>query len=293
MLAPFRIHEPTTVRDASLLLLEHGDAAAIYAGGTELLLLMKDGLVHYPHLVNIKTIAGLDQVALQDENGSRTLTLGPLLTHRALARSATLREQAPLIAQVAERVANARVRAAGTLGGNLCFGEPHSDPATLLLAWDAVMELTSTDGSRRVPAISFFVGLLQTARQPHEVLTSVAVPLLPAHAGAAYEKFALHERPSVTVAAVVYLRDGAIAQARLAVGSVGPTPLRIGEAEEALAGDRPAESAFSHAAALAARTVSPVDDLYGSAEYKRHLVRVLAARALSAASEQAARRERA
>jgi carbon-monoxide dehydrogenase medium subunit len=292
MLAPFRIHEPATVQDASCLLLEHGDEAAIYAGGTELLLLMKDGLVHYPHLVNIKTIAGLDQVAIQAENGAGTLTLGPLLTHRAISRSEMIREQAPLIAQVAERVANARVRAAGTIGGNLCFGEPHSDPATLLLAWNAVMELTSTDGSRQVPAESFFVGLLQTARQPHEVLTSISVPLLPASAGAAYEKFALHERPSVTVAAIVYLREGAIAQARLAVGSVGPTPLRSAGAEEALAGAVPGEGAFSHAGALAARAVSPVDDLYGSAEYKRHLVQVLAARALAAAAERAGRENR-
>jgi carbon-monoxide dehydrogenase medium subunit len=188
-------------------------------------------------------------------------------------------------------VANARVRAAGTLGGNLCFGEPHSDPATLLLAWDAVMELTSADGSRRVAADAFFVGLLQTARQPHEVLTSITVPLLPAHAGAAYEKFALHERPSVTVAAVVHLHEGTIEQARLAVGSVGPTPLRIREAEQILAGAAPTERAYGHAAALAARTVSPVDDLYGSVEYKRHLVRVLTAQALAAAAAQAGTRE--
>lgn len=282
MLAPFAIHEPATVGEASRLLLDLGAEAAAYAGGTELLLLMKEGLIHYPHLVNIKTIPGLDGI---DVSSDDSLTLGALVTHRRVATSPAIRDRAPLLAEMAARVANTRVRSAGTLGGNLCFGEPHSDPATLLLAWDAVVELRSTEGARSLPLAAFLVGLLQTARQPHEILTAIQVPPLPPTMSGAYEKFSLHERPTVTVAALLDLRDdGLIQGARLAVGSVGPVPIRVPQAEALLAGAPPSPRAFAQAAALAAAAVVPADDLYGSEDYKRHLVGVLAARALARAA---------
>jgi len=286
MLGVFSIDEPTTVQEASNLLDRFGTDATAYAGGTELLALMKEGLVRYSRLVDLKSIPGLAEVSIDDER--RTLTIGALATHRELARSRVVNEYAPLLAGMEARVANVRVRAAGTIGGNLCFAEPHSDPATLLMAWGALLELASARGVREAPIEDFFVGFLETARRPDEILTAVRVPLQPGPgAGGAYEKFSLHERPTVTVAALLQLQAGLVSETRLAVGSAGPVPLRIGVAEQFLHGVTPAEHAFAEAGELAARAIDPVNDLYGSVEYKRHLVRVLVKSALSAAAQQA------
>lgn len=286
MLRPFEIHEPGTVEEASVLLAQFGFDAAIYAGGTELLLIMKEGLAHFPHLVNIKTIPGLDEIALSTEGDE--LQIGPLATHWELERSPTVKKHAPLFAEVESQVANTRVRAMGTIGGNLCFAEPHSDPATLLLAWGATLELSSADAQRQLPAADFTLGMFETARQPDEILTRIRLPLLSENTAGAYRKFSTHERPMATVAALLEVKDGMIEHARLAVGSVGPVPIRASEAEELLRGQGAEEAAFSTAGELAASASDPIDDLHGSAEYKRHLVRVLTTQALEQAAKRAA-----
>lgn len=277
------IHEPATVEEASEMLAEYEYDASVYAGGTELLILMKQGLVRYPHLINIKTIPDLDDISV-DENAGQ-LSIGTLVTHYRLERSRMVKQYAPLLAEVESMIANVRVRAAGTIGGNLCFGEPHSDPATLLLAWGASLELGSSRGRRTVPAEDFFIGLFATAREDDELLTRVTVPLLPTNVAGAYEKFSVHERPTTTAAAFVGTDEsGIIEEARLAIGSVGPAPARVAGAEEVLRGERPSEDLFAAAADEAAQAADPVNDHYGSVEYKRHLVRVLTARALNNAA---------
>ncbi len=285
MLDVFEIHEPATVSAAAEMLAHYGFDAAIYAGGTELLLLMKAGLVHYPHLIDIKTVPHLDTITLDTER--QALRIGPLVTHHRLEHAPLVHQHAPLLAEVESRIANLRVRAAGTLGGNLCFAEPHSDPATLLLAWGATLELTGPGGTRAVPAAEFFVGLFETIRQPDEILTGITIPLLQAGTGGAYEKFSLHERPTVTVAALLHIQDGVIDDARIALGSVGPMPVRVTAAEDMLRGERPAADLFAAAAEAAHQAADAVDDLYGSAQYKRHLARVLTTRALQAAAQRA------
>jgi carbon-monoxide dehydrogenase medium subunit len=280
MLRPFHIHQPQTVEAASHLLREHGSEAAAYAGGTELLLVMKEGLARFRHLVDLKTIPGLNQIELQEN----TLVIGALTTHRQLERSAVVREHVPALAELEGGLANTRVRAAGTLGGNLCFAEPHSDPATFLLAWGASLVLTSAGGQREVPIEDFFQDVLQTAREPDEILTAVRLPLKSGAVRGSHQRFRLQERPTATVAAVLELHDGVIADARLALGGVSPVPRRASEAEAALRGQRPGEAAFQSAAQAAGRAADAVDDLYGSAEYKRHLVSVLAGRALADAA---------
>lgn len=283
MLGVFEIHEPESVAEASSLLAEYGFDAAVYAGGTELLLVMKEGLVHYPHLVNVKTIPGLSDVAVEDGH----LAVGPLATHYQLERSAVVKEHALLLAEVEAMVANVRVRAAGTIGGNLCFAEPHSDPATLLMAWGATIELASADGSREMPIDEFLLGLFETARQEDEILTAIRMPLLPDGMVGAYQKFTTHERPTASVAALLKMSDGVVEDARLSIGSVGPAPARVPAAEDALRGEKPGQAAFEAAAEEAFRAADPVGDIYGSADYKRNLIRVLTNRALVAAAERA------
>lgn len=281
MLSAFRMHEPTTVAEASALLAEYGEEAAVYAGGTELLVLMKEGLSHYPHLVNIKKILGLDGIGLSDDQSS--LLIGALATHRRLERSLLVRERLPLLAEVEAQVANVRVRSVGTIGGNLCFAEPHSDPATLLVALGATLELRSASDRREVHAGDFFVGLLETVRRPDELLTGIRVPLLAASTGVAYERFKQHERPTATVAVLLDITDDVVNSARLVVGSVGPIPLRPEAAETLLRGQRPSPGLFAEAAGRVAEAAEVLDDPFDSVEYKRHLVRVLAERALQAA----------
>ena len=285
MLDRFTIHEPATVAEASALLAGYGPEAAIYAGGTELLVVMKERLAHFPHLVNIKTIPGLDEISL-DTTGD-ALTIGPLATHRMIERSPLVRERAPLLAALAARVANVRVRAAGTIGGNLCFAEPHSDPATLLLAWGATLTLISEGGARDIPAEEFFLGVLETARRHEEVLTAIRVPLLPPAAGSAYERFTTHERPTATVAVVLRIAADEVAEARIVAGSVGQRPGRLPLAEAVLVGQRPAPALFASAAERARDEVEVSEDPFESGDYKRHLVRVLTERALTAAAERA------
>lgn len=272
MLAPFQIHEPSTVQEASDLLARHGDEAAIYAGGTELLVLMKERLAHFPHLVNIKTIPGLDEIRLDGDE----LVIGALATHRRIARSEVVEAAFPALAELERQIANVRVRNAGTIGGNLCFAEPHSDPATLLIALDARFTLASASGERTVTAETFFTGFLETDRKPGEILTEIRIPRLPDGARVAYERFKTHERPAATVAVARMPGD-----ARIVVGSVAAVPARMRSAEAALnAGKSTAE-----VAQLAAAEIEPTEDVFESADYKRHLVEVLVRKALAAAGE--------
>ena len=146
MLRPFKLHEPETVAEAVSLLGQFGWEAGVYAGGTELLLAMKEGLLSYSHMVNIKTVSGLGQIDYNPDG--RELRIGATVTHRSLEQSPVVKSEFPLIAQAEAGVANVRVRNVGTIGGNLCFGEPHSDPDTFLLLYDAQLTAQGSAGAR-------------------------------------------------------------------------------------------------------------------------------------------------
>jgi carbon-monoxide dehydrogenase medium subunit len=281
----FSIHQPHSVEEASALLARFGPDAAIYAGGTELLIVMKERLAHFPHLVDIKQISGLKAIDFDAE--LRELSIGAVATHRDLERSAVVRERCPALGMMAAAVANIRVRNAGTIGGNLCFAEPHSDPATLLTALDARLTLTSTTGTRQLPMASFITGLMGTARHHDEVLVSIAVPEPPANAGVAYERFKLHERPTAAVAAVIGVDDGTITDARIVAGSVGERPQRLSETETILRG-QPAEGSTATIAADVIRDeVETSGDVFESEAYTRQLARTVGRRAVATALQRA------
>lgn len=287
MLPPFLLDEPTTVSDASALLARYGDSARLYAGGTELLLAMKEGLLHYERLINIKLIPELAGHTF--EHG--VLRIGAATTHRLLERSALLRTHFPTIARMEAQVANIRVRQVGTLGGNLCFAEPHADPGTLLQVYDAYVEIARQGGKRTLALEEFFVGPFEVALAADEILTAIYVPPLSDQTAAAYLKFGLLERPSVGVAVAVTALAEGIPEVRIAVGCVGPTPRRIREAEALLSGQDvgAARAALGAAGTLAGKAAEAVTDLHGSAEYKEYLVGVLLRRAFEQAYAQAVR----
>jgi aerobic carbon-monoxide dehydrogenase medium subunit len=285
-LPAFEIHSPLSVEEATDLLERHGDDAIPYSGGTELLLLMKLGFADYTHLVDVK---GIDELRRLDvEDGA--LSIGAAVTHRELEVSPLVRGQWPALAEMERDVANVRVRTSGTLGGNLCFSDPHSDPATFLLAADAQVVCQRGGGTpRSLPLRDFLRGPFQTALQPGELLVSVRLPCPPAGAAMAHRKLAFHERPAATVSCLARLEGRRVAEARVAVGSVGVVPVRAVRAEQLLTGievgdDRALESAGEAAAAEA----EPVEDANGSIEYKRNLVHVLVKRCFAEAAERAA-----
>lgn len=279
MLRRFRLEEPETVKGASDLLTRYGESARVYAGGTELILAMKEGFIQYERLINIKNITGLDQVKLEDG----AVRVGALSTHRKLECSPQIQEYLPVLVQMERNVANIRVREVGTIGGNLSFAEPHADPGTLLLVLGASLVAERASSTREIAMEKFFVDAYETCLEEDELLTEIRVPLLSARSGVRYLKFGHLERPSVGVA-LLLTADGngeSIKDARLAVGCVGPKACRIEEAEEVLKdkGFEEASRLLGRAGEIAARVPQAISDLHGSADYKEHIVQVLLRRA--------------
>jgi carbon-monoxide dehydrogenase medium subunit len=287
-LPPFTVHRAQTVEEATDLLGRLGDDAVVYCGGTELLLVYRFGFADYPHLVDIKAIEELQGIAIAGDE----LRIGATATHREIERSPIVLEHAPALAAMERHVGNVRVRNQGTIGGNLCFADPHSDPATFLIA--AGGSVTARGGgatARRIPMEDFVRGPFETALEPGELLVAVHVPRPRAGTALVHRKLSFHERPAITVAVHLAVDGGRVTEARLAVGSVGVAPVRAHAAEAHLLGlDAAAPDAAALAAAgeAAAEASAPVDDANGSAEYKGQLVRVLGVRSIREAITQAA-----
>lgn len=279
MFRPFELVEPTTLSEAFGCLETYPEEARVYAGGSELLLVMRLGLLHPKFLVNIKNIPGMDRLEL--ENGD--LKLGSLVTHRTLEVSPLVKEKFALIAQMESKVANVRVRNVGTLGGNLAFAEPHSDPATLFLIYEAQVSLQSNQGRREVPLDKFLIGPYETVMEPSEILTEVRIPALPHGMKGAYIRWGVLERPTLNVAVGVRQgNDGVLDSVRIAVGSVGPVPMRIQELEESLRGMNVVVACahIANSGAMLRERLAPVSDIHGSEEYKVYMTKTLLQRVL-------------
>jgi carbon-monoxide dehydrogenase medium subunit len=286
MLRRFRLEEPESVKEVSELLGRFGESAKVYAGGTELLLAMKEGLVQYERLVNIKRLKGLNEVKL--ENGA--IKIGALCTHHDLEMSTVLQQNLPALVKLEENVANVRVRQVGTFGGNLCFAEPHADPGTLLMALDATLIAEKTSSKREIAAEDFFVDAYETCLEADEVLTGIQLPAAASKSGVAYLKFGYLERPSVGVAVALTLTGGgkSVGDIKIAVGCAGPAPKRVAEAEALLKGKSADEATqnLQKAGAVAGSAAQAISDLHGSKEYKEHIVGVLLKRAFQSALSQ-------
>jgi carbon-monoxide dehydrogenase medium subunit len=281
MLRPLRVSQPTTVTEASAELARLGEDAKVYAGGTELILLLRLGLVHYTHLVDVKKIPTLGELAWD----GKTMHIGAAVTHRRLERSADIAEHLPLLHHATAQVANVRVRNVGTLGGNLCFGDPHSDPAPALLVYNTRVTIGHHGGTRSIGLDEFFVGLYETALAPNELVVAVEVEPMPPGVSSAYLRCARMERPSLAAAVAAVQRDGRLAQVRLAVSCIGPVPMRLQELEARLEGATLTEgqAILWQAQRHYEEILQPVDDVHGSVAYKTYLTGVLLGRVLAQA----------
>jgi len=278
MLNPLQLVQPTTVADASKALGAYGERAQIYAGGAELLLLLRHRLLHSEVLVDVKKIERLHGVTA--EHG--VLRIGACVTHHLIENSALVRDHAPSLAYAESQVANVRVRNQGTLGGNLAFNDPHSDPGTVLLIHNAAVRVGNERGERRIALNDFFRDMYATALEPGELLLEVEIPTLPHGMKSAYLRLHRYQRPTLGAAAAARLNDGIVDEVRLAVGCVGPKAQRLTALEAKLKGTKPSEArkVLADHGNYLRELLRPVDDLLGSADYKLYMAGVMLGDAL-------------
>jgi aerobic carbon-monoxide dehydrogenase medium subunit len=276
----FDLVEPTSLEDACGLIANNDDAKAI-AGGTALLTLIKHGIFVPKTLVNLRKIQAASDISYGAQTGLR---IGALSTIYDIEASPLVRQHYAVLAEACHVVANIRIRNMATIGGNLAHGDYQSDPPTVLVALEAVVELLSRTGMRRMKLSDFVKGSYETAIEPGELVSALIVP--PAdHLRGTYTKFTAgssEERPCVGIAALASMDEGVCSELRLVVGAVSPKPVRLQSGESIARGERLTQELIERIAQNAGRNVDPIDDLRGTADYKRHLVHVLTRRALSA-----------
>jgi carbon-monoxide dehydrogenase medium subunit len=285
---PFTFHAPETLDEALTLLHDHGEDAKVMAGGTALVIMMKQRLVVPDVLISLHRVRGYDRAEVT--NG--TLRLGSLLTHRAAEVSPLLHTHVPVLADTYRQVATVRVRNMATVGGALTHADPNQDPPVTLLALDAQVRLTSRRGQRDVPLQDFFTDYYETVLQPDELLTEIHVPIPQPHTGSVYVKFlprTADDYATVSVAASIRVNPstGACEDCRIAMGCVGVTPMRAPQAETLVRGQQRTEELLRAAGAAAQTITDPLSDTRGSASYKRAMAGVFVRRALAQAWEKA------
>lgn len=280
---------PTTLHEAVGLLTEHGPQARVLAGGTDLLLRLKSGQWRPRYVVNIKRIPGLDEISFDPVRGLR---LGALVTAAALARSAVVRAHYPALTQGAGVMASVQIRNLATVGGNLCNAAPSADLAPPLMALDGAAVIVGPQGQRRLSLDEFFLGPGQTALAPGELLVAVEAPPPQPGSAAVYLKNSPRRAMDIAVVGVAVAMTGSPGSAsdlhcedvRIVLGAVAPTPLRTRQAEAQLRSREITEENIAQAARTAAQEARPIDDVRGSAWYRRRMVEVLTRRGLGQVS---------
>jgi carbon-monoxide dehydrogenase medium subunit len=281
---PFEYRTPKNLKEVHATMKEFGPDAKLIAGGTALVIMMKQRLVRPSCLVSLRSVRGLNGIELKDGG----LRIGGLATHREVETSSLVRRRLPLLAETYHHVATIRVRNMATVGGGLAHADPNQDPPPTLMALGATVKATSANGSRVIPLDGFFTDYYETVLNPDEIITEIFVPKLPPNSGAAYLKFlprTADDYATVSAAAVLVLDKNKkiINDVRIALGSVGTTPIRATAAEAVLRGQPLKAEAFAAAAEKAKQAVDPVSDFRGSAAYKKDMAGVFVRRALEKA----------
>jgi aerobic carbon-monoxide dehydrogenase medium subunit len=275
----FYFYAPQTLDEALTLLDEHQDDGRAMAGGTALIVLMKQSLLDADHLISLARVPGLSSIRVEADG----LHIGALTRHREVETSSLVRQYAPLICDVYRNVATVRIRNVATVGGGIAHADPAQDPPPGLIALDAKLRLVSKGGERTLPINEFFQDYYETAIQPGELLTEVIVPPVAADARTIYLKFlprTADDYATVAVAAKAQLEDGTVRNLRVALGAAGPTPVHATNVEQALEGRQATPDNIRRAAETVADQVDPLDDFRGSSDYKRDMAVVFTRRAL-------------
>lgn len=276
--AKFDYHAPTTVEETVDILRDSPEEAKILAGGQSLVPSMNFRLARPTILVDINNVEGIDGVSV---SGDR-LSIGTLVRHRRLEQSVTNDPVGSLLSAAAHFVGHLPIRTRGTFGGSICHVDPAAEWCLIATALDAEMVAMSVEGQRRIAAADFFETVFTTSLQPDEMLTEVTLPLLGGDARIGFAEFSRRAGDFAIVAAAVAISvtDGIIRSASLGLGGVGPTAVRALEAETVLVGHAPSRRLFDEAGTIAAANVEPLEDIHGSADYRKDLVRAMVRKAL-------------
>ena len=286
----FEYHAPTSLNEAISLLQEYGEAARPLAGGTDLVVQMKEKATKFAapsHIVSLLRVPELSGVSFSESEGLR---IGAGATMSQVADSPIIRERYRAIAEGAALVGSIQTMNMATVGGNLCNAAPSADIAPPLLALEAEAVIVGPSGRRKLVLEEFFLGPGKTALAADELLAEVRVPLPPPGTGSAYDRHTPRKQMDIAVvgvAAALTMAGERIERVRVALGAVAPTPVRAPQAEAALEGQAPSDELFARAADVSAAECSPIADLRGSAEFRRHIVRVMTKRMLREALDRA------
>ena len=282
----FEYLTPSNISDAVALLQKHGDEAKILAGGHSLIPAMRLRLAEPGYLIDISGIGGLDYI--QEESGQ--LRIGAMTCEAALEESEIVRSQYPLLLDTAKMIADPSVRNMATVGGNLAHGDPANDHPATMLALRASVVAEGPNGTREIKIDDFFPDFFTTALSEDEILTEIRIPTPPSASGGAYLKIERKVGDYAAAAVACQLNidsSGSIENIGLGLTNVGSTPIRASSAEELLKGKKPDENMLAEAGRLAAADSEPMEDLRGSAEYKRALVNELTQRAIKLSLQRA------
>jgi carbon-monoxide dehydrogenase medium subunit len=272
---------PDSLEETLGLLTDRPDDAVAVAGGTSLVILMKQQLIRPMLLVGL---GGLSELRGIENTADGGLSIGAFTTHRAIETSPSVADYSPGLAHAFGEIATVRIRNQATLGGNLAHADPAQDPPPVLLAHDASVVVAGLDSRREIPMSSFFVDFFETALRPGELITRIVLPPRPRGSRAGYVKYlprTQDDYATVSIAASAHIDAyGRWHSVRIGIGSGGPVPMRALLAEAALEGLQPGPSDLAVAADLVGEAVDPIDDLRGSASYKRRMAGVWTRRAL-------------
>jgi aerobic carbon-monoxide dehydrogenase medium subunit len=281
--APFEYYAPSAVDEALALLNAHGADAKPLAGGQSLIPMLALGLAGPAVVVDLNR---LDELRGVRREGA-WLRIGALVRHRALERGEDDLSLCPLLQEAAALIGNVRVRTMGTIGGSLAHADPAAELPAVVRALDGELIVRGPDGERTIAAAQFFTGVLTTTLQPGELLVAVRIPVPLNQTGYAVEEFSRRAGDFAIVAAVAVVEleaAGRVARARVAVAGAGSVPARLAAAEQSLAGAAPSAQVLRQAVMDHRLEIEPEGDVHASAAYRRHLTRVLAARALARAA---------
>lgn len=270
---------PTTLEQALQALSDPTQESRILAGGTALTIMLRHRLIEPRRLISLGGLPELSAIRPADHG----LRIGSMTVLRAIEQSELVRRSHPILASACGEVGNVRVRNQATLGGNLAEADYASDPPTALLALEATVRIASPAGERRLPVADFLRGFFTTALEPDEILTEIEVPPLPATARGTYLKYrsrSSEDRPCIAVAVVAVLDAGRCRELRVAVGAAADTPRRVPEAEALALGERLTDRRIADVAEACSQAIETLDDLRGSAWYRKEMIRVFVARAL-------------
>ncbi len=287
--APFEYAAPSSLDEAISLLQQHGDEdVKLLAGGQSLVPLLSMRMARPELLIDLNPIDELQYI--REENGG--LAIGAMTRKRAVEESELVRRLQPVLLAATQLVAHPQIRNRGTVGGSMAHADPAAEYPALAIVLGVELRTAGPDGERRIAAEDFFQSYLTTALEPVEVLTEVRVPILAPGTGWSFVEVARRHGDFAMSGAAVTLRldgGGSISEARIVLFGVGPTAVRVREVEQLVMGEQPSDRLFQEAGRAAGEGLEdPLSDVHASAEFRRHLARVLTARALGEAVERAA-----